>query len=99
MAISKNSSSKSSISISSLSSSEQDDNAFVQLVSKSTSDRLLGKYFDATEFDFDYEQSSIWSPLVVPKIIYLKSPSKLLCSEKGKSHWLKDCINSCLRLW
>ncbi|KAG5597559.1 hypothetical protein H5410_038791 [Solanum commersonii] len=74
-----------SILMSSLSSSEQlDDNALVQLVSKSTSDRLLGKYFDATEFDFDYEQSSIWSPLVLPKRIYLTSPSpsKLLCSEK-----------------
>ncbi|KAK4714665.1 hypothetical protein R3W88_020572 [Solanum pinnatisectum] len=86
--------------MSSLSSSEQlDDSALVQLVSKSTSDRLLRKYFDATEFDFDYEQSSIWSPLVVPKRIYLTSPSNLLCSEKGNlkksSHWLKDCINSC----
>ncbi|CAN4102967.1 unnamed protein product [Withania somnifera] len=89
-----------------LSSSEHEDGALIQLVSKSTSERLLGKYFDASEFDFDYEQSSIWSPLVLPKRIFLTSPRpKLLCSENenycdfNKSHWLKNCLNSCFRLW
>ncbi|MCD7470627.1 hypothetical protein HAX54_010609 [Datura stramonium] len=102
-------------SLSSLPSSEHDDIALVQLVSKSTSERLLGKYFDASEFDFDYEQSSIWSPLVLPKRIFWTSPRpKLSCSENEnyyycliknqkdtlkKSHWLKNCLNSCFRLW
>nr|XP_033515764.1 uncharacterized protein LOC117280202 [Nicotiana tomentosiformis] len=100
----------SSISPSSSSSQEHEDSALVQLVSKSTSERLLGKYFDASEFGFDYEQSSIWSPLVLPKRIFLTSPRKLcfendnyclITNQKGtvkKSHWLKNCLNSCFRV-
>ncbi|CAI9088830.1 OLC1v1023269C1 [Oldenlandia corymbosa var. corymbosa] len=40
--------------------------AQVQMVSKRLSDRLMDKYFDASEFDFDYEQSELWSPFIIP---------------------------------
>lgn len=49
----------------------------VQLVPKSTSDRLLEKFFDATQYDFDYnEQSGLWSP-PMQRSVFLNSQGKI----------------------
>lgn len=53
----------------------------IQLVSKSKSERLLEKYFDAFEFDFNYEQSGIWSP-PVRRTAYLGSPGRVLSEQE-----------------
>ncbi|KAK2985476.1 hypothetical protein RJ640_004327 [Escallonia rubra] len=52
---------------------------YVQMVEKSLSDRLLGKYFDASEFGFDYEQSELWSP-PISRRAFLSSPSSTIFS-------------------
>ncbi|KAJ6886726.1 hypothetical protein NC651_027167 [Populus alba x Populus x berolinensis] len=53
----------------------------IQMVSKSDSERLLGKYFDASQYGFDYEQSSLWSPLIPARRVFLASPAGHRCYE------------------
>ncbi|KAI8001597.1 hypothetical protein LOK49_LG09G00954 [Camellia lanceoleosa] len=46
----------------------------IQVVPKPVSDRLLVKFSDVSEFDFDYSQSRLWSP-PLRRSVFLSSPS------------------------
>lgn len=56
-------------------------NVQVQHVPKSVSDRLLEKFYDESQFDFDYEQSGLWSP-PIPRTVFLSSPGRIFTEQE-----------------
>ncbi|BBH01646.1 hypothetical protein Prudu_011978 [Prunus dulcis] len=67
------------MSITADSSSSASTTPSIQMVSKSVSERLLGKFFDASQYDFDYEQSGLWSP-PLRRSVFLDSPGNIIIS-------------------
>lgn len=64
----------------------------VQTVPKSTSDKLLQKFFDATEFGFDYETSGLWSPPLERSVYF--SPSGQLFNHADLHTKLQNVLMS-----
>lgn len=77
----------------------------VQVVPKSVSDRLLKKFLDVSEFNFDYEKSGIWSP-PVRRSAFLSSPGRIF-TEQDMLERLKRVMdrrrcrryNFCFNVW
>ncbi|GAA0154800.1 hypothetical protein LIER_12677 [Lithospermum erythrorhizon] len=57
-------------------SSESPSPLRIQLVSNSVSERLLTKFSDFSEFDFDESKSILWSP-PIQRNVFFSSPGKI----------------------
>jgi hypothetical protein len=51
-----------------------------QFLSKEMSESLLMKFADRSEFDFEYEKSGLWSPLI-PRSVFLSSSGAILTND------------------
>ncbi|GAV60704.1 hypothetical protein CFOL_v3_04233 [Cephalotus follicularis] len=67
----------------------------IQVVSKSLSDRLLGKFLDTSQYDFDYEQSGLWSPPIPIRAILTSTGDS--CREDRFYSKLKKAKKACTR--
>ncbi|KAL7142574.1 hypothetical protein ABFS83_08G132300 [Erythranthe nasuta] len=73
----------------------------IQFVTKSVSERLLSKFYDVSEFDFDYTQSGIWSP-PIQRSVFLNSPGEISdkhdMAEKLRTALARHTRRKCRRL-
>ncbi|KAL4332015.1 hypothetical protein GQ457_07G029820 [Hibiscus cannabinus] len=76
----------------------------VQVVPKPVSDRLLEKFLDVSEFNFDYSKSGIWSP-PIRRSVFLSSPGRI-CTEQDMLQRLRRVMdrrprryNICFNVW
>ncbi|EXB30036.1 hypothetical protein L484_003902 [Morus notabilis] len=78
------------------SSTSPSSSSSIQMVSKSVSERLLGKFFDATQYDFDYQQSGLWSP-PLRRNAFLDSPAgNVICSQ---DHTIYSKLKNAKKAW
>ncbi|PKU75903.1 hypothetical protein MA16_Dca005950 [Dendrobium catenatum] len=67
------------------------------MVPRQVSDQLLIKFSDLSEFDFDYEKSSIWSP-PVPRRAFI-TPQGIVCTHSQLMGKLPSRRHESKRRW